>query len=182
MWAYRLASPMNYLQEEVEAPSPESLGQDDVLLRFLAGGICGSDMPRYRYGTSVNGAEPLGGSLHEIVGEVVASNSDLAVGERVVGWVVKYAGLCEYVKTTARELLPVPAGLEPVIAVAMQPLACVLGALSRIPNIAGARTAVIGLGPIGVLFAHALKDLGAATVVGVDLVDRSDVAAEYGID
>jgi L-iditol 2-dehydrogenase len=182
MWAYRLASPMNYLQEEVATPSPESLEQDDVLLRFLAGGICGSDMPRYRHGSAVNGAEPIGRSLHEIVGEVVASNSDLAVGERAVGWVVDFCGLAEYVKTSARELLPVPAGLDPVHAVAMQPLACVLAALSRVPNIAGARTAVIGLGPIGVLFTHALKDLGAATVVGVDLVDRSDVGAEYGID
>jgi len=46
----------------------------------------------------------------------------------------------------------------------------------------GKRVAVIGLGPLGVLFCLALKSRGAASVVGVDPIDRSDVAAAFGID
>lgn len=173
---------MRYALHDIEAPSEGSLEDGHVLLRFLAGGICGSDIARYRDGCALDGPEPFGRSLHEIVGEVVASHSDLKVGERVVGWVKDLCGLREYLTAAANELLPVPPGLEPVHAVAMQPLACVLYALSRVPGIAAARTAVIGLGPIGLLFAHTLKDLGVGNMVGVDVIDRSDVATTFGLD
>ena len=182
MWAYRLEAPMRFARHEVDIPAEATLAPGQVLLRFLAGGICGSDMTRCRDGYVLDGPEPFGRSLHEIVGEVVASRADLDVGERVVGWVVDLCGLREYAPTSANELLPVPAGLGHAHAVTLQPLACVLHALSRIPDVVGVRAAVIGLGPIGLLFAHALKDLGAASVVGVDVVDRSDVAATFGLD
>jgi threonine dehydrogenase-like Zn-dependent dehydrogenase len=181
MWAYRLEAPMRYERHEVEVPSDDSLQAGQVLLRFVSGGICGSDIPRFREGVG-GGLEPYGRSLHEIVGEVVASRADLAVGERVVGWVTDLCGLREYLTSDARELLPVPAGLDDVHAVPLQPLACVLSALARLPDVAGARAAVIGLGPVGLLFAHALKDLGAAHVAGVDLVERDDVAGTFGLD
>ena len=54
--------------------------------------------------------------------------------------------------------------------------------LDRIPDVAGRRVAVIGQGSIGLLFSHALKARGAAWVTGVDRVDRSDVAAAFGVD
>ena len=41
---------------------------------------------------------------------------------------------------------------------------------------------MIGQGSIGLLFSHALKARGAAWVTGVDRVDRSDVAAAFGVD
>lgn len=47
---------------------------------------------------------------------------------------------------------------------------------------AGRRCAVLGLGPIGLLFCHVLKQRGAARVTGVDRIGRSDVAADFGID
>lgn len=181
-WAYRLEGPMRFARHDVDRPSGESLAAGDVLLRFLAGGICGSDVPRCRDGFARAGPEPFGWSLHEIVGEVVASNADLAVGERVVGWVADCRGLREYVPTPANELLAVDERVDDVHAVPLQPLACVLHALSRLPDITGARVAVIGLGPIGLLFAHALKDRGVAGVVGIDVIDRSDVASAFGVD
>jgi threonine dehydrogenase-like Zn-dependent dehydrogenase len=41
---------------------------------------------------------------------------------------------------------------------------------------------VLGLGSIGLLFAWALRRRGAATVVGVDPVDRTAHAAAFGLD
>ncbi len=60
--------------------SPESLAEGQVLLRFLAAGVCGSDMPAFR-GTrgripgdnGAGAAEKDGFPIHEIVGEVIAS-------------------------------------------------------------------------------------------------------------
>ena len=182
MWAHRLEGTSLYVRHEVDPPDPEQLADGDVVLRFRAGGVCGSDLARFRDGAETPGPQPFGRSLHEIVGDVVASKSDLAVGERVVGWVSTLCGLNEHVVTAARELAIAPPELDPVRAVSLQPLACVLGALRRVTNLSGARVAVLGLGPIGLLFAHAAKHFGAEHVVGVDVVDRRDMAADYGVD
>jgi L-iditol 2-dehydrogenase len=180
-WAYRLDGPLHFTRHDVAMPSDDMLADGQVLLRFLAGGVCGSDIARCLDGAGRSGPEPDGWSLHEIVGEVVATRSDLKVGSRVVGWVANTCGLREYVPTAASMLLEVPADLDDVHAAPLQPLACVLHALSGLGDVSGARTAVIGLGPIGLLFAHALKDRGA-NVVGVDRIDRSDLAADFGLD
>lgn len=182
MWAHRLEGPSLYVRHEIDPPDPDQLADGDVMLRFRAGGVCGSDLARFRAGAETPGTQPFGKSLHEIVGDVIASKSDLAVGDRVVGWVATLCGLSEQVVTPARELAVAPAELDAVRAVSLQPLACVLGALSRVTNVSGARVAILGLGPIGMFFAHAVKDLGAQHVVGVDVVDRRDVAADFGID
>ncbi|HEY2793423.1 MAG TPA: zinc-binding dehydrogenase, partial [Micromonosporaceae bacterium] len=72
--------------------------------------------------------------------------------------------------------------LDDVAAVVAQPIATVLSALDRLPSVAGRHAAVIGLGPLGLLIAHALKARGAAIVTGVDRVDRRDVGARFGLD
>jgi len=182
MWAYRLDGPMSFRRLEVDIPTEEELPEGQLIMRFLSGGICGSDIPRCWNGHLTEEPGDIGRSLHEIVGEVVATNSDIPVGTRVVGWVSHQHGLREYVVSRADELVPSPADLEPAHAVALQPLACILSALERVSNIEGSRAAVIGLGPIGLWFAHALKDKGAAHVTGVDIIDRSDVAATFGVD
>lgn len=182
MWAYRLEGPLHFVRHEIDRPAPDDLARGDVLLRFLAGGVCGSDIVRCREGAGSDRPAPFGLSLHEIVGEVVASRSDLAVGERVVGWVSDSHGLCEYVATPAQQLTTVESTMDDVHAVALQPLACVLFALSRLPGIEGARVAVIGLGPIGLLFCHVLKTWGADSVLGVDTVARTNPATRFGLD
>jgi threonine dehydrogenase-like Zn-dependent dehydrogenase len=152
-------------------------------VRFRFGGICGSDLPAFAGVRDPDNPHTgsVGAPLHEIVGDVVASTVDRPrVGDRVVGtaW-----------PTGLRELLPVPAAqlhvLSPELpdreAVVVQPLATVLCALDRVGDLTGRRAAVLGLGPIGMLFCVALRARGAH-VTGVDRVDRTDVAALFGID
>lgn len=182
MWAYRLEGPLRLARHEIDRPDESTLRSGEVVLRFLAGGICGSDIPRCLDGAGRPGPEPFGLSLHEIVGEVVASNSDLEVGQRVVGWVSSSRGLQEYVTTSASEALPIELDLADAEAVALQPLACVMHAMTRLPTVRGQRVAVLGLGSIGLLFVHALRDAGAAEIVGVDAVDRREVASAFGAD
>ncbi|MBA3621507.1 MAG: zinc-binding dehydrogenase [Euzebyales bacterium] len=182
MWAYRLEGPLRFVRHEIDPPDEESLPDGYVILRFLAGGVCGSDIVRCRDGLAVEGSQPFGRSLHEIVGEVVTTRSDLPVGARVVGWVADTSGLREFVPTDGVGLLPADGAIDNVHAAALQPLACVLWAMSKLGDVRGMRAAVIGLGPIGLLFAHALKSAGAAAVLGVDAVDRSDVAHTFGLD
>jgi L-iditol 2-dehydrogenase len=191
MWAQTLVAPARFELQDVQAPTAGEVGTDEVLLRVLAGGICGSDLPYFKgapqMGT-IGGPHPYrpyrpGFPLHEVVGEVMASqHPEVHVGTRVVGWASKTDAMSEYLIARGAGLGEYDPDLPPATAILLQPLACVIYALDQIPDIEGARAAVIGLGPIGVLFAHVLKELGARHVIGVDRVDRSDVAATFGID
>ncbi|MFC8520275.1 zinc-binding dehydrogenase [Streptomyces sp. NPDC057257] len=184
MWALTQTGPSRLRWTQVPPPAPESLADGDVLLRVLAGGICGSDLPFFQgHRSPVVAPGTPGFPLHEIVGEVIASRSDsIGVGRTVVGWATGQNGLAEYVVSAGHSLHAVAPGLDPGKAILLQPLACVLYAVEQIGDVSGKRVAVLGVGPIGALFAHVLKSLGAATVTGVDRVDRSDVSAALGID
>jgi threonine dehydrogenase-like Zn-dependent dehydrogenase len=120
--------------------------------------------------------------MHEVVGEVVASkDAEIAEGARVVGWATDSNAVAEFVVTDGRQVYPYDPSLPPEAAVLIQSLACVLYPLSGMP-LRGTRAAVLGLGPIGLLFGHALRHAGCSTVVGVDMVDRSSEALKFGFD
>jgi threonine dehydrogenase-like Zn-dependent dehydrogenase len=190
MWAFQMAGPSRL--ERIEAPVPDEreLRAGQVLLKFVAGGICGSDLPYFK-GISPADHNPEGGPhvrpfgspLHEIVGEVVASRDpDLRVGALVVGWASLSNGLTEYIVSDGEGLFEYDPRFPPAAAIMMQPLACVISALNRVAGVPGSTAAVIGQGPIGVLFSHVLKSSGAAHVTGIDRVDRSEVAHFFGVD
>ncbi len=104
-------------------------------------------------------------------------------GTRIVGWAEGHHGLAEYFVSRTDAIIALDEGeLSDAEATVIQPLCTVLHQLDRIPDVAGRRVAVIGQGPIGLLFSHALKARGAAWVTGVDRVDRADVAAAFGVD
>lgn len=189
MSAPLLSAPATFSFAASPDRDPASLRCGEALVRVTAGGICGSDLPFFR-GAPVpsyaGGADvPVGYPMHEIVGELVGVGPDTAaptVGSTVVGWATRFDGMADVVVTDAGSLAACPAGWDPADAVLMQPLACVLYAVERLGSVTGLRCAVLGLGPIGLLFCHVLKDRGAAVVAGVDRIDRSDVAGEFGVD
>jgi threonine dehydrogenase-like Zn-dependent dehydrogenase len=113
------------------------------------------------------------------VGEVVAGA--LPEGTRVVGWAEHHLGLAEYFVARVDAITPI-ADFTDVQATVVQPLCTVLHQLDRVADVRGSRVAVIGQGSIGLLFSHVLKARGAASVTGVDRVDRSDVASAFGVD
>lgn len=186
MWAQRLVAPLRLEMIEIPAPRAEDLQSGQVLLKFRAAAICGSDMPRFlgKVDPDMPWNGEVGFPLHEIVGEVVGSKApEFHPGDRVVGIAERHRGLQEYFVNGAHLLYPLNGSdLSDTQATVIQPMGTVFNAISRLPDPAGKRVAVIGLGPLGVLFCHALKSRGAKTVVGVDAVDRSDLAAAFGID
>lgn len=190
MWSYRLVAPYTFEQREISEPSPESLAEGQVLLDFLAAGICGSDLPGFRGtqgklpgDTGCCAAELNGFPIHEIVGEVLASrHPDHRPGERVVGWASGFDGLMGRVIADGSGLAPYDPALAPELAVGLQPLACVLYAVEQLPDLKGRRVAIIGQGSIGLLFSYVAKACGASQVIGVDPCDRSSVSAQFGVD
>jgi L-iditol 2-dehydrogenase len=190
VWSYRLVAP--YLFERIAIPekTPDCLGDRQVLLRFLAAGICGSDLPPFRGvrgkipgDCGAGAAEKAGFPIHEVVGEVLASrHPDHRIGDRVVGWASGFDGLMELVVADGDGLASYDPTLTPQHAIGLQPLACVLYALEQLPHLAGRDVAIIGQGSIGLLFSYVAKAAGARHVTGVDPVDRDDVGKAFGVD
>lgn len=188
VWAYALVGPRSFAKQQVATPSADSLQEGQVLLRPVVGGICGSDLPGFaghqtpaRDGVRLDAALLPGFPLHEILGDVLASRAPgLPEGSRVVGW--GWNSLREYVVGNGFELAPVDRGWDPDRAIMIQPLACVLYAVDQLERLESAHAAVLGLGPIGLLFCHVLKHSGVGRVTGVDVVDRGGEAAAFGID
>ena len=80
--------------------------------------------------------------------------------------------IAEYGVTEGDSLVPDDGKLSPADAVVAQPLACVIYAVERMGNVAGQRVAVLGQGPIGMLFSHVLKSMGGAAHVILELRRR----------
>ena len=107
MWSYRIIAPYQFERTSIAEKTPDSLADGQVLLRFLAAGVCGSDMPAFRGASGVlpgddgrSGAEKDGFPVHEIAGEVIASRHRRhRPGDRVVGWASGFDGLMERVVT-----------------------------------------------------------------------------------
>jgi L-iditol 2-dehydrogenase len=153
-------------------------------------GICGSDLPLYlgrhtgrEDDVGRSGAGLPGFPAHEIAGNVVAAagRDDIPDGAAVVGWATYVDALSEFVVVDGSDVMPF-SELRPDVAIALQPLACVLSAVERLPDVAGRTVGVLGQGPIGMLFSYVLKAAGAAHVIGVDPIDRLALARSFGVD
>jgi threonine dehydrogenase-like Zn-dependent dehydrogenase len=190
VWAYRLVAPYTFERLDVPDKTADDLEDRHVLLRFMAAGVCGSDLPPFRGvrgkiagDIGLSAAEMVGFPVHEVVGEVVASrHGDHRIGDHVVGWASGFDGLTGLVVADGDGLAPYDPALSAGHAVALQPLACVLYALEQLGGFTGAHVAVIGQGSIGLLFSYVAKALGAQHVTGVDPVDRDHIAKEFGVD
>lgn len=188
MWAQCLVAPGRFEKAEVPDLTAADVPDGHVLLRTLAGGICGSDLPAFRGGAFAHPRD--GGGLigrvpglpmHEVAGEVTVSRHPAhAAGDLVVGWASRFDGIAQYAVCDGEGLIGYDTALPPTAAITVQPLACVLYAAEQLPGIAASRAAVLGQGPIGLLFSHVLHDRGA-TVTGVDRVDRASHAAVFGV-
>lgn len=190
MWSYRIIAPYLFERTSIADKAADGLTDRQVLLRFSAAGVCGSDLPAFRGAqgrlpgdVGPSAAEKDGFPIHEVAGEVIASrHPDHRPGDRVVGWASGFDGLMEFVVSDGDGLAPHDPALTPAQAIGLQPLACVLYACEQLPDLAGRHVAIIGQGSIGLLFSYVAKAAGARRVTGVDPVDRENLAAAYGVD
>ena len=80
-------------------------------------------------------------------------------------------------------VIPVPDGLDPLVAVLMEPLAAVLRGFNAVDLHAGESVVVIGAGPIGLLSVVLARRLGASRVlVSQTSASRRALAVEFGAD
>jgi threonine dehydrogenase-like Zn-dependent dehydrogenase len=78
-------------------------------------------------------------------------------------------GACaEFVAVPAANVFLLPSGVTPEVGALIEPLSCVLHAARRTPGWSGARVAVFGAGPIGLLAVAVALHRGAASVVAFE--------------
>jgi len=190
-----------------EIPDPEP-GPDEVLLRVVLAGICGTDLHLHEgeFGPSY----PLVPG-HEILGEVVATGSAVTgprVGQRVVLDNTSRCGVCaacrrgmgHFCRNLAAQGVNRPGGFAEYVtapaancfaaddlpaetAVLAEPLACVVHGLDRLALAPGSDVVVFGAGPTGLLLAQLAAHSGAGRVtVAAPTPAKLAKAAEFGAD
>jgi threonine dehydrogenase-like Zn-dependent dehydrogenase len=193
----------------METQDPHVQAHTDVVLRVKACGICGTDLKMLR--GEYEGTVPPVILGHEFSGEVVEVGEavrDVAVGDRAVvdpnltcgtcfycrtsqenlcidmttTGMNRDGGMAEYCRVDSRTVYKVPDSLPFNEAAFAEPLACVLNGVDRVRVAAGETVGVVGLGPIGVLFAKVLERAGAGKVIGFEVDrERGAMARNLGI-
>ena len=207
MKAVRLVQPGQRLKlHEIPRPHP---GDDDVLVRVKAAGICHSDA-HYRAG--VSRAHPLPVTLgHEVAGVVEAIGANvkqLRIGQRVClhymvtcgscVWCIKGneqfcetgamigksrdGGYAEFITIPARSVFELPDEIPfEDGAIMMCSSATSLHALNKARMKPGESVAIFGVGGLGISAIQLAKILGAREVFAVDLQpDKLELARSLG--
>ena len=208
MKAQMFYAPGDVRFEETEIPQ---ISDDEMLVKVKAALTCGTDLKTYRRGHPTIIQSVPSTFAHEFASEVVKVGKNVTnfkVGDRVVGANTapcfecencknKRYSLCtnlqylngaysEYVAVPSHILkynfYKIPDGLPYEQAALLEPLACAVHGVDRIPAKVGDKVVVIGAGPIGLMFMNLLV-LKGCQVIAVDLSDyRLDIAKEkFGV-
>ena len=171
----------------IDAPKPELL-EGEVLVQCSHVALCGSNMGQYT-GEGVWGdldfPNPVGWAGHENIGTIVESRcSEWEPGTLVLAQPEGYHGFAELIVAKPPGVALLPSDAPDIAAlIVAQPLASVLYALVRTDHVINDRCAVIGQGPMGLIWTHVLRNMGAKQVIATDLLDwRLEWSKRYGAD
>lgn len=156
----------------VDVPVPERPA-GEVLLRLDKVAICGSDLHMLYDSAPASFPFDPGVSGHECIGVVEeADSTEVRRGERMLIIPPKINAMAEYVTVKPKWLIPIPDGLDSQRGVLAQLLGTVLYACKRLPSVVDKTVAVVGQGPVGLLFTMLMAHYGAKKIIGLDVVDH----------
>jgi L-iditol 2-dehydrogenase len=169
------------------APKPEP-AEGEVLIKCCYVAICGSNMGQYTgkglWG-DIDYPNPIGWSGHENIGTIVESRcDDWEEGALALALPEGPFGFAEYIVSRPPAIVRLPQNTpDPAGLIVAQPLATALRALERTGNAINQTCAVVGQGPMGLIFTHLLRLMGARLVIAIDLLDwRLEWSKRYGAD
>ncbi len=157
--------------EEPQLPSADvSPGQ--IIFQPEMTCLCGSDLPFFDgdfEGHAIEYPQPVGMSLHEMVGTVIETNGKRwKPGTRVLAVPVGQLGLFERFVMPEQRVVALDPRLSDEMAMLAQPFGTVVHALKKLPNMIDRDVAVLGQGPIGQMFVAGLRNLGARRIISID--------------
>ncbi len=199
-------SEIDFRMEEIEKPS---ISDNEMLIELLYCGLCGSDIVRIfntKGKPSVYGHEVVGR-----VSEVGTKVKKFKTGDMVVAahhipcgkchyckhgnhtmckmfkeTNIYPGGFCQYIRLSPEHInnttFKLPEGSNPLEALFVEPLACCIRAMDRIPYMEGDVFSIVGAGAIGILFLKLIKLAGLKAVVIDTDGQRLEMAREFGAD
>jgi L-iditol 2-dehydrogenase len=181
MKALQVLRPRSFSSVDLPIPRLPAGSPERIVVRTGWVSMCGSDIPFFTGGKRWR-SYPLapGAPMHECVGQIVESTSDLfRPGDQVVAIPEGDQGLAEFFVAQAAKAVRLPPDLpDPGACCLIQPLSTVMNGLDRLGDVAGKSVAVVGLGSIGLFFCWLLKQRGAERIVGIDPLAYRCRAAE----
>lgn len=183
MRAIHIAAPRKIAFLDAPGPEPQ---EGEVLVQCSHVALCGSNMGQYT-GEGVWGdlefPNPTGWAGHENIGTVVESRCEgFEPGMLVLAQPEGYFGFAELIRARPPGIAILPQDPPDVAAlIVAQPLATVLRALTRTGHVINQRCAVIGQGPMGLIWTYVLGHMGARQVIAADLLAwRLEWSKRYG--
>ncbi|QTL96594.1 alcohol dehydrogenase catalytic domain-containing protein [Iocasia frigidifontis] len=203
MKAVRLYAPGDLRVEEVELPEIKA---DEVLVKVMVVGVCGSDIPRINEYGAHNAPLTMG---HEFSGKILKIGLDVEgwnEGDRITAgplipchkceWCEKsryslcedysYLGsrqdgaMADYVAVPANNLVKVPDNVSYSAAAMTDPAANAIHGLWK-GDVKGKKIIILGVGPIGLFAIQYARYLGADTIIAIDISDKKlEIALELG--
>ncbi len=206
----RVARTLSFERTDVQDAQVPSLQPGDVLVRVEACGLCGSDASRWYVETKVPtvlGHEPGGVVVAAAAGAAVREGDRVFVHHHVAcgecaacrrGVETSCAmfkrtrldpgGFAEVMRVprdnVERDTLVLPDDVTFDQATFIEPLACSVRAIGKLPLRAGDSVLVIGLGVMGLMNGRLARHAGAARVLGSDLspARRRRATDDWGFD
>ncbi len=170
-----------------DTPRPEPV-EGQVLVRCSHVALCGSNISQYAgkglWG-DIDFPCPVGWSGHENIGIIAESRcAGWEEGALVLALPEGPYGFAEYIVCRPPGIARLPHGApDPGALIVAQPLATVLRALARTGEVTNQSCVVVGQGPMGLIFTHILRLMGASMVIATDLLDwRLEWSKRYGAD
>jgi L-iditol 2-dehydrogenase len=192
--------------EDVAIPRPAA---GEVVVKVGAALTCGTDLKVFRRGYHARMLKPPAPFGHELAGtisEIGEGVTAVAIGDRVVALNSAPCDTCffclhgqqnlcedllfnngayaEYIRIPARivekNMLRIPDGLPFEKAALTEPLSCCVRAIEESAIAPGDTVVVIGAGPIGLLFIHAVALLGAKVIAVVKRAEQTSLAKKFG--
>ena len=190
MKAVRFWAPNDIRYEEVEMPKPQ---EGEIVVRVHAALTCGTDVKTFKRGHPVLIKKTPSGFGHEFSGVIVQKDESVTkfeIGDRVVCANSAPCGECFYCKRGEYELcenlellngayaqfikiprlivekntLLIPRNLSFAQAAFTEPLSNVIHGMSKTPIREGDVVGIMGIGPIGLMFARLAKLKGAKVI------------------
>lgn len=206
MKAIQYYSPLNILYEDVDINDPK---EGEVQIKIMAALTCGTDVKTYKRGHPVLIKKVPSGFGHEfsgIISKVGKNVVGFKEGDRVVAANSAPCGECffckrgdynlcenleflngayaEYINVpkaiVKRNLLHLPDDLSFERAAFAEPLANVVHGVAKTDIKEGQTVGIMGLGPIGLLFAKLAKMKGAKVIAGGRNPLKMQMAKEFG--
>lgn len=185
MLAGQFSAPRRVELIEIEEPELDPTESGQIIFQPEMTCLCGSDLPFFDgefEGHDISYPQPVGKSLHEMVGTVIATNGNRwKPGQRILTVPEEQMGLWERYIVSEDRSMALDDRLSDELAMLAQPFGTVVWALKKLPNMIDRDAVVLGLGPIGQMFVTGLRNMGARKIIGIDPIpERTELATTMG--